>query len=229
MIDYPLPWYTNAWWAIVVFFVSLLVFHISLVWIGKLTSIGWKKVDYFWVSLALLGVIATVGQTRSLVARNLVSNAEVRLAATLSWVKSSGEFGTSPAVCREFVRSQFSPPEPEFREMQRQFTAQCEWFRALVPKLHALETEKTLKIDLATLLGARPPGGEPYAYSHLDDSVRDFNQSRDELDLLRAEAEISGIEELILVLGPFLVAVAIALRLTKVTGEIGLERSRAEA
>ena len=82
--------------------------------------------------------------------------------------------------------------------MRRQFTAQCEWFRALVPKLHALETEKTLKIDLATLLGARPPGG-PFGQPHLD-TVSETSISPAMSLTCFAQRPISGIEELILVL-----------------------------
>ena len=229
MTDYSMPWYTNLWLVLIFFVIFLLVFHLCLVWKWQLSSVTWKQVDYFWVSLALLGVLASVEQTRRLVAINLTSLAESRAKSSLAWVASSAEFGTSIAICRTFVRSAYSPPEPELKEMQQEFDDQCSWFKKLLPKVKELNLESAQTIQLAKLVEPRPVGGEEYAYSQLNQSIEGFNSAQRELQTIRAQQEYSALQELSLVLGPFLLALAVALRLTKVSAEIDIERRKLSA
>jgi hypothetical protein len=225
MADYlTFPFYTNACWVLLTFTASLLIFHALWVWFGKLTAIQWKKIDYAWVALALLGVVATVDQTRVLVARNLVSASEARLPSALAAVKSAAGFGTSGAVCRTFVRSTYSPLEPQFSEIQQSFDAQCAWFKDLLPKVLSLTVEEAQKVNVLELAPARPVGGEDYAYRSLDESVIRLSEAYSELETLRRKTSKSWFHEFILVFGPFLLAIAIALRLTKVSGEVDIER-----
>ncbi len=169
--------------------------------------------------MALLGVLATVGQTRMIVATNLANSAEARLPSALSALQSAASFGTSGVVCRQFIRTEFSPPEPQFTELQRGFDAQCDWFREVTPRILKLTVQDASRVDLSRMLESRPAGGEPYAYRSLDESLHELQQAFEELKALRAEASYSTFHELLLVIGPTLLAIAIALRLTKVTGE----------
>src|SRR5262245_28937921 len=129
MNEYAFPWWANPWWMIGALAVSLLLFHCLLVWFRNLTSVGWKRVDYIWVSLAFLGVLGTVAQSREIVASNHRNLAQARAKVRFEWFKDAVAFGHSPAICRTFVRSEFSPPEEQMKELQLGYNAQCEWFK----------------------------------------------------------------------------------------------------
>lgn len=223
------PWFTSVSWVLGVFILFLAIFHFVLVKVWPLSAQGWRRVDYIWVSMALLGVLATVDQTRMLVATNLANSVEIRIPSALSSLKSAATFGTSGAICRTFIRSEFSPPEPQFTELQRDFDAQCNWFREISPRVHELTVESARDFDLSKLAASRPVGGEPFAYRSFDESLQDLRESYSALSTLRRKTSHAWFHELLLVLGPTVLAIAIALRLTKVTGELRLGRSKAEA
>lgn len=229
MSAYPLPWYTSIWWVFLVFSVSLIIFHLAFVWIGRLTSIQWKQIDYIWVLCALLGVLGSVEQSRSLVVRNEANSAEYRIDSAFKWVLSASEYGTPSAICRNFVRSELSPPQEIFMRIQQEFDLQCEWFKDISTKLREIDPKALQEISVEILKNGRPAGGERWAYEQLDESAYLYNVALAELKQLRADAGMSVLQEIIQALGPALLALAIALRITKVSGEISIERRRSRA
>jgi len=54
----------------------------------------------------------------------------------------------------------------------------------------------------------------------IEQIAADYSRSRERCLALRQASQISGLQELWLVLGPLMLAVAFALRLTKVTAEV---------
>src|SRR5712691_11505925 len=119
--DLVLPGITSTLWVLGTFLLALAVFHLLLVWWMPLDKIAWKKVDYFWLSLALLGVICGVWSARQEIASGVVSTARSRLEFAASQVEDRLAFGRGPAICRTFVRSEYSPPPEEFDRIQREF------------------------------------------------------------------------------------------------------------
>lgn len=176
--------------------------------------------------MALLGVLSAIGSNRVVVAQNLVGNSEARAESARRDLLERAKFGASPAICRTFVASQFSPPPAELARMQREFDEQCKWFKGLVKALEALPSEKLRLEGILELSGARPRGGEPWAYESLDAGVEGLKSSLEELNQLRSEAQVGGLELALRFLGPYLLVLALALRMTKVTAEVRGERRR---
>lgn len=224
--DLTLPWFTSQWWIFCVFIVSWAIFHVLLVRLFPLSSIRWKQVDYVWLAMALLGIIGSVSGNRAVIAENLQSMATARSTFALREVMNSAEFGTSIAICRQFVTSEFSPPPDVMEKTQRQFNAQCDWFKKVSEVLRAYEKDSAKQIDIVRLVGEPPTGGEAWAYSRFAQSVALYNDSLEDLDSLNKAKSNSGIESVFRFLGPLLIALALALRITKVSGEVALERQR---
>ncbi|MES2936447.1 MAG: hypothetical protein V4864_02120 [Pseudomonadota bacterium] len=222
---YSLPWYTSYWWVLGVFAVLSVLFHVVLVRL-PLSSIAWKRVDYIWLAMAFTGILASVGGVRTLVAKNLLAAAESRVIFELDQVERAAVFGTSIAVCRVFTRSAASLPPEQMEQLQRDFDAQCAWFKALTPKLQAFSTTHSVPIDLEKLVGPPPSGGDRWAVETVIGAVAAYNAALVRVESLKHESK-SNLLELLQVLGPSLLAAALALRITKVTGEIRLERSKA--
>lgn len=226
--DLILPWFTSQLWLLGLFLVSLLVFHILFVRIWSLSVIAWKRVDYAWLLLVLIGLIGTIASNRTLIAGNYLSNlGKPRIEGTLQLIQMAGRFGISNAICRKFVVSPYSPPPDVMKNEQDEFDNQCAWFKKLFPELEKLDMTNRTPIDLNRIAGKPPVGGEPWAYESLVESIASYNQTLERVAELEAEKKLSLFEQLLQLLGPSILAIALALRITKVSGEIVLERAKA--
>jgi hypothetical protein len=127
MIELRPPISTDLRWVFAVFAGSLVVFHLVFVWPRNLTKRRWKIIDYIWVGTALLGVIGSAGVGRQAISQSLLTTSHALVESFASEVESALRFGTSSAICRRFVRSEYSPPQAEFDRIQREFDAQCAW------------------------------------------------------------------------------------------------------
>jgi hypothetical protein len=203
-----------------VFVGSLLAFHLMFVWPRNLTKRGWKIVDYFWLGVGLLGVIGSVGVGRQTIAENLLTIARARVNSFAVDVESALRFGTSGAICRRFVRSEFSPPPEEFDRLQREFDAQCAWFTQAIERLKASPFAKREPLTFEHLGGPPPAGADGWTSAHTRETVDRYNAAIADLERLSRDAKRTEIELVLLIFGPFLLVVALALRITKVTGEL---------
>lgn len=211
-------------WVAGVFFLSLVLFHGVMVHWLKISKRGWSIVDYFWVSLTALGLIGTVGQVRQTIAV-VVAQRFDRLAPIvydparfyLDWYK----VGNGPA-CRTFVRSEWSPPKEQFDRIQKEYDSVCAWFKDTTAQIPV--TVPIQPTDLSSLLH------EPVVTDvDLKRQLEEFRQAlvkHNESAGIRAnianDAARSDLDWTWLLLSPFLIAVGVALRLTKVTGELRL-------
>ena len=224
--DLILPWFTSYWWVLGVFVIATTAFHVLFVRVLPLTSVQWKRVDYAWLSLALLGIVAAVANNRSVVANNLLVMAESRSRSSLESLYHRAEFGTSIAICRKFNRTDFSPTPETFDRLQREYDAQCAWFKKVLSTLGPIDQRQLAPLDAVALAGPQPHGGDEDSTRSFVKSVRDYNASLDDIKPLKAATSSGGLEQFVQFLGPALLALALALRITKVTGEIQLESAR---
>ncbi|TAM48409.1 MAG: hypothetical protein EPN55_00170 [Gammaproteobacteria bacterium] len=224
MIDLQLPITPNPWWALVIFLVGLIAFHFLLVWPRNLSKLGWKVVDYFWLATALLGVLGAVGIARQSAAQHLLATANVRVEGAASIVESALRFGTSGAICRKFVRSEYSPPPEVFNRIQGEFDEQCKWFTMAWKRLETSPFAKRTSLTLQDLGNTIPRGGEEWAITYLRESLDRYNMAVANLERLIEAEKRTDAEKVLSLFAPFLLAIALALRVAKVTGELLHER-----
>jgi hypothetical protein len=214
------PVWTSLGWLFTVFGGSLLAFHLMLVWPRNLTKRGWKVVDYFWLGVGLLGVIGSAGVGRQVIAENLLSTARGRVDFFASQVESALRFGTSGAICRRFARTEFSPPQAEFDRLQREFDDQCAWFTQAIERLKASPLAKRERLSLDDLGGSPPVGADRWTSAYAHETVDRYNAALTELERLARDARRTELELTLIIVGPFLLVVALALRIARVTGEL---------
>lgn len=211
---------------LLVFCISLILFHAVLVYWVKIGKIGWKIVDYVWVSMAALGLIGSVGQVRQLMATNFARRFDQMSPLEYDQLRYTMERYKAGAggACRTFVRSDWSPPKEEFERMQREYDAVCDWFKKVAERI-------VLEVPIKTIDPKFIPSSPSVTDKDLQRQIAEFhrdldqhNESAQERASLDKAAERSDIEWTWLILSPPLLAIAVALRLTKVTGEIRLER-----
>ena len=214
------PISTNLGWVFMVFVGSLVAFHLMFVWPRNLTKRGWKVIDYVWLGTALLGVIGSVGVGRQAIAQNLLTTAHALVESFASEIESALRFGTSGAICRRFVLSEFSPPQAEFDRIQREFDAQCAWFTQAIEKLKTSPFPKRQPLKLEDLGGSPPEGADDWTSTHIRATVNRYNAAVAQFERLSEDTRRTDLELTLIVVGPFLLVVALALRIAKVTGEI---------
>ena len=225
--DLVLPFFTSLRVVLLVFIGALAIFHVVLVFMAKLDKNAWKWVDYFWLSFALIGLVGQVAESRRITATGFRSMSEAKLESNFRILRDRIDFyANSEAFCRQPVRTSSSPPEEEFNRIKLEFDRACEW-----AKKYASTMPKTVQPPFAELLWIEFPYAQNEASSATKDSMDSIRQSVEEYNLLVREhtgllqsQEKSEFERTLAMLSPLLLAVALALRITKVTGEIRLDR-----
>jgi hypothetical protein len=221
------PTGANLYVVLGVFVLLLIIFDLVLVRYFKLSSISWKRVDYIWLGFAALGLIAAAAQVRELVATDQIDMFQQRANAGLSRLRGSATLlgSDSGPVCRTFVRSQYSPPQEEFDRIQQEYNRVCGWFKQIGS---AIPRELPIPPKLTTL-----PSGPDASINDLKNIIDSFyqqlefyNQDVEAFSTVYNARKRSRLENLLVYLGPFLLAAALALRVTKVTGEIKLEQGK---
>jgi hypothetical protein len=214
---------TSNFWALLgVFAFFLIALDLILVRWLKLGKTAWKRVDYIWLAVAALGLISASSEARRLLATNLLENQKAFTAANYDFLRQHVQFGTGPAICRQFVRTQYSPDNLE--DAQKEFDLACGFYRSLLASIPDNVSEKFQPVELPTNL-KKPNVKEKMLledFDRLDKIFGEYNQSRRELEELIASQNRSGFEMSVAILGPLLLAFALALRMTKVTGELKL-------
>jgi len=219
MVVHDFPWFTSVSINLVIFFVTLALFHLSFIRIYPLSKKGWKYVDYVWLSLGTIGLISGVGASRQIIATNEISDASWRIERAASDVENSIVFGHGPAICRTFVRTEYSPANLD--DIQAEYDAMCKWFQNAEKILPTTTFSSRKTIHLGDFQ-ALPMGADQYAVQKFRDAIEDYNQAVSRLEALTELTKKSNIEVAITHIGPFLLAIALALRITKVTGELRL-------
>jgi hypothetical protein len=227
MDRFTFPTFTSVWVVLSIFAAEVVLFHLLLVFWLKIGKRAWKIVDYIWLSLAALGIFGAAGQARQLVATNTGASSSQRTQIfymqLLSFVDQYSHEGP---VCRAFVRSQFSPPPAQFQRAQKDYDSVCHWFWDVQRKLPRLAD---LYPDFKEVDPKNLPSEPDVPETELREILRGFHN---QVGLYNADAKECGsivratkqssAEQLLVFTSPLLLSFAIALRITKVTGEIRL-------
>ncbi len=222
-----LPWFTNSWVILGAFLSFLVIFHVLFVRLSPLSSIQWKQIDYIWLTVAFFGIIGSVSENRTIAADSILQSvAKHRRDNALSRVIAAANAETSREICRKFVISEASPPPEVIAQKQRELDAQCAWFKKVVEALKTRTKDSTRRIDVVQMAGPPPAGGDERAYSSFQQSIAWYNEILENIEKLEKDKGSSDIESFFRALGPLLIAFALALRITKVAGEVAIERAR---
>lgn len=207
-------------------FLGVLIFlHFLLVRWLKFDDIAWKKVDYIWLGAAALGLLAASAQAERALAARYLENQTLRTATAYAYLRAT--LAGPPSVCISRVRSQNSPTN--FDEIVKEQEETCRFAKAVSERMAARPE---------TFLPLSETGYEPVGVNatHERSFARDIAQqaagyAKEQVRYaeLKSASEQTHLELLFTILGPLLIAFALALRITKVTGEITNARAKSAA
>jgi hypothetical protein len=75
-------------------------------------------------------------------------------------------------------------------------------------------------LSFEDLGGSPPKGADDWPSTHVRETISRYNAAVAQFERLSADARRSDVELTLIVVGPFLLVVALALRIAKVTGEV---------
>lgn len=203
---------------VLAFFAAALVgLHVALVYWWPLSQRGWKKADYLWISLSLAGVLGATTEIRKESARGLADGQRRRVQAAMDYMtKTALPQAEAPYYCEA--------PGPGANMLGDLRLRVCDWARQISERLPRPSAGVYPRIDRATL----PPSDGlsqgnvtiEGAVNNVEDGIRWYNAEVDNLEQLRRDAERSDGEWDYLLVSPYLLALGMALRITKTTGEL---------
>jgi len=173
-----IPWPANSLAIFLVFAACVLVFHVLFLFVMPLGKVGWKKTDYAWLIIGVIGLLATTGKLRREIANNYLQQAEGRLTFAYELLKERTAYFVGPAICREFVRTEFSPKN--FDEVQKEFDTVCAFGKTAVGSLPDTMPENPNDLDLSTLKSKRPTithKGLVDDFKSLDNAIANFENA----------------------------------------------------
>ena len=217
-------------WLLLTVIVLTGILWLIFVRVFPLSDIVWKRVDYIWLTIALLGVLASSGRASHEFTKAEIPLLEPMTTFSFQTLRHDVEFGASPGSegCAPRIHTSFSPPDyDDIRKAQQHL---CEQFRKLdseVPKspavggtkfaaLHQLKFQPLSEDELSL----------KYERSEIERFKADAARYEENRQIYNATLEEERNQEdspLILMdlgIGPLLVGLAIAIRLTKTAGEI---------
>jgi len=218
--DFSYPILINPIVMFGIFAIFLIAFYVSLIRLWPLGKKGWKRVDYIWLSVAALGILGTAGALRRELASHFVVTAEIRAQSSYDLARDQISNLSGPAICQTFIKSEFVLPN--FEERQQESNRVCEFGRGALNKIPPKMPKESSFPDF----GKYPDVKDEFLkriFTAIDQAIERYRISRSTLDGLRNDANRSPLDNNLLFLSPYLFAIALALRITKVTGELRLE------
>jgi hypothetical protein len=192
-------------------------FHWLLVRRYSLSKLGWKRVDYLWLGFSVLGLLGAAADVRKTIGEPLTEASQRDVDSAYDDLRS---YLGDMSNCKK-VSPGLSESEKAYRK--RNYDRTCAFASAAHSKLPLRPPEYE---SLEELLKDRPSVSESEmtdAFTLLDFRINDYSKALRRLGYVRGATRRSPIERGLAVVGPLLLSLALALRITKVTGEIRLE------
>jgi hypothetical protein len=225
-----LPFMARSGPMLLVFAVEILLLHVLLVWLPwfRLSRAGWTKARYVSLAFAVLSILAAVANARQLIAKNFSYPVESRMESSYRFAREELDDYTiqNGPICRTFHHGPYSPPPMEFNQMQREYDQACQWFKQLANAL-----PKELPADGAEVSWSELPSQPPLTddivlrtVNEFRQSIAKYNQDAEQYRELQDASHPSSLGSVLVALLPVFLSLALALEITRVTGELRILR-----
>lgn len=215
--------------SIILFFCLLLfIFWISFIRYRSgtlLSDIGWKRTEYIYLLTGFFGLMSIVMQNKGMYLDGKAQEDKIVAENNLHMVKEMATSGSSENVCRTFSDGQRAQKSFVAIKFRHELNVECAYFKRTYSSL--IHMKKLTHISLINLSGPQPTVGYQNYYESLNYFVNRYNTSSNKYATI--ESEISHKPDFYIIfesLGPYLISVAIALRITKVTWEIKKQQKK---
>ncbi|MBL4788615.1 MAG: hypothetical protein JKY60_06060 [Kordiimonadaceae bacterium] len=199
-------------WVFSIFLFAVSACHYVFIYKYPLNVKQWKLVEYVWVSLALISVFGLVEEARSYKAQNLMIQSRTfateKIDAFENWLEVYEDY-----ACLD------NGEDPAFRTL-------CDWVRIKDSDLQLILQNEDFPADVSRnfLSGIEQPfKGLTKADKDIGNGLHmAYVNAREQFLVASDSVERSLLARLLVAFAPLVFALAIAIKLTKVTGEYRL-------
>ncbi len=199
-----------------------IVLHAVLIWARPQSAVFWKRSDYVWLSLASVGLLSGAGDVRRLVDGHAIDAQAARTEFDFKFLKDHVE-AAEAVYCRATPRGGKSSAAVEDGERDR--ASLCRWYGEIRRQLPARVGPEFPLITLPEGGPGRSLEGQS-AQASVRKILRGYEDGRMEILRLRGQTRGAELDSLLLALGAPALIAGLALRLTKATAEVRMERDR---
>lgn len=213
--------------SLIVFLVSLILFH-ALIFLGRTNRQFWVKIDYIWISLGFLGIIG--------INRDIRQQFNDRQVATSKYL-IDWQYDEAIKNAEQF-KSFYDPKTTNFqyeifqdKSAVTAYTNAAIWYGNLTDSLKKYRTE-VLEQDNFVSVKIIKKYSDNFPFSKnkfpemtgvkgcVDVYINEIDKQADIINKIREDESNSEWEFFLKLLSPWLLAIAIALRLSKVTAQL---------
>lgn len=181
------------------------IFHWLWIYKYPLTLKQWKAVEYVWVLLAFLSALGLVDESRRFQAEARIMGDKIAAESALdrlgAWYQSYADYSCeqsdNPAGIQQY----------------------CSEFRQAMSDFALLKDTSGAIPEIPVPLIKLPKGEFPNESKIHDERFEQYQQARRHYLDAKTSSERSMIQQSLIILAPLMFAIAIGLKLTKVTGE----------
>ena len=202
--------------SISLFVFCLTMFHLYW-WFERPDTRFWKKIDYWWLGFSALSFITAAAGARQLVASNELARSNGPVQFQSQNLRTFAESARRYACDTPWQPPPYIDPAGQHRFDTR--NEACSWFTDLSQKFS--RAGDSLAAEISVLDRTLPPSiPSSWDYQPLTLAVTYAKEVLQWRRQLETDAARSDFEEGFVFLAPYLLAIALALRITKVTGEL---------
>lgn len=207
---------------LVLLVVFILIFHYLFVWRKNLSKKAWKKVDFFWLGAAALGLISLAVDVRVNVATKWLPIEKNYAEGMLSPVYYMTNNPEQSHFCRIFTKTSLSPDNID--EIDLQYQLACKWLKEVSLLIKQASKDELPRISFDKFPNVNfDDSALNEDVDYLKNWLEDYQRQLKIIDKTESAMAQSELEKFFFYIGPFLICVALALRITKVSGEIKYE------
>lgn len=199
------------------------VFHVFLVYPKNLSKKNWKIVDYVWISLTAIGLVGSINTVKIKLADGKANIATHRTSVQHKFILSYLLKEGSHIVCdREFIWKESSPSN--FNEIVKDFERCCDWSKEVYKIVASIDTISYTWIDVEKIPDLKTESNQWFKQTIID-GINHYNSLVTEK--IENEKVVDNYSNSIYsFLLPLFLIIGLALRLTKVTGELLHEKNK---
>ncbi len=210
-------------YALALLIVLTAILHVTLVRARPQSSVFWKRSDYVWLTLVGVGLLSGAGDVQRFITGNSVDVQAARAAFDFRFLKEHVE-AAEAVYCRSSAGGQ--KPSAPLDDSERERAQLCRWYGEIRLKLPDKVGPEFPRIVLPEAVGPGKSSESQSAQASVRKILRSYEDSRAEMVRMREGIGRSALDSLLFALGPIALIAGLALRLTKATAEVRMEREQ---
>lgn len=201
---------------VLTFIVILIVYHLIFIWLFWIEDFGWRIIEYIYLSLAIFSIIFAAYNAYHFTTSYKLKLSSYYLKSSLSFTLADVKFYRDSVICRKFIRTTHSPKN--FDVMQKEHDSACKAMADIYRK-----TSKEKNGDLQPIVVELIELKKHITDRYLKEKINEINNrikwhQKTFSEYAQLDKELKRFDTgVFIVLAPFLLSVALSLRVAKVT------------